>query len=113
MRTSEIRLKIELDDKNVPEKIFWVADEGPSAGLDEAKAINLALWDANKKETLSINLWAKDMAVHEMKRFYIDMLGSMAQSILQSTNDELMAGELEMVCQRMAQHVSIENAKSK
>lgn len=113
MRTSEIRLKIELDDKNVPEKIFWVADEGPSSGLEEAKAINLALWDPNKKETLSINLWAKDMAVHEMKRFYIDMIGGMAQSILQSTNDEVMAGELELVCQRMAEHLSKENAASK
>lgn len=113
MRTSEIRLKIELDDKNVPEKIFWVADEGPSSGLDEAKAFNLSLWDANKKETLSINLWAKDMAVHEMKRFYIDMVGSMAQSILQSTNDELMAGELELACQRMAEHLTRENANTK
>ncbi|MGB0522123.1 MAG: gliding motility protein GldC [Flammeovirgaceae bacterium] len=111
MKTSEIRLKIELDDKNIPEKLFWHADDGPSAGLEEAKAFNLSLWDGNRKDTLSINLWAKDMPLHEMKRFYIDMLGGMAKSIMQSTNDELMAGELEMLCQRLAQHVTQENAK--
>ena len=111
MRTSEIRLKIELDDKNVPEKIFWVADEGPSTGLEEAKAVNLSLWDTNKKETLAINLWAKDMAVHEMKRFYIDIIGGMAQTIRQSTDDEVMSAELELVCQRLAEHLAKENQR--
>ena len=113
MKTTEIRLKIELDDKNVPEKIFWHAQDGPSTGLEEAKAFNLSMWDGTKKETLSINLWAKDMPLHEMKRYYIDMIGGMAQSIMQSTNDEIMAGELEMVCQRLAQHLAEENASQK
>lgn len=111
MRTSEIRLKIELDDKNVPEKLFWHAEDGPASGLEETKAFNLSLWDPNKKDTLTINLWAKDMPMHEMKRYYIDMVSGLSRSILQSTNDEVMAGELEMVCQRLAQHVAQENAQ--
>ena len=111
MRTTEIRLKVELDDKNVPEKLFWQAKDSESLGLQETKAFNLALWEAEKKETLCINLWAKDMPVHEMKKFFIDTIGSMAQTIESSTDDTVMAQEMHNLCQRLAQHLQQENQK--
>ncbi|MFT5913751.1 MAG: gliding motility-associated protein GldC [Flammeovirgaceae bacterium] len=108
MRTSEIRLKVELDDKNVPEKLFWHAQDGLSTGLEETKAFNLMLWNQEKQETMSINLWAKDMPIHEMKRFFIDTIGSMANTVESATNDSVMAQEMKNLCQRLAQHVSEE-----
>jgi len=45
------------------------------------------------------------MPVNEMKRFYIDCLGGLAQSILTSTNDELMANEINNLCEKLAVHV--------
>ena len=108
MRTSEIRLKVELDDQNVPEKLFWHAQDSPSTGLEETKAFNLMLWNQEKQETMSINLWAKDMPVHEMKRFFIDTMGSMAQTIESATNDMVMSQEIMNLCQRLAHHVSQE-----
>ncbi|TAD95722.1 MAG: gliding motility protein GldC, partial [Bacteroidetes bacterium] len=69
MKQSEIRFNIELDDQNLPDKIFWEATDSPINGLSEAKAINVSMWDHLKKETLRIDLWSKDMQVDEMKRF--------------------------------------------
>ena len=69
MRVSEIKFNVELDDENIPERIFWKASDGASRGLEEAKAISVSIWDHNYKETLRIDLWGKDMPVHEMKRF--------------------------------------------
>ena len=109
MRTTEIRLKVELDDKNVPEKLFWHAQDGGSTGLEETKAFNLALWDQNKKETLGINLWAKDMPVHEMKKFFIDTIDSMARTVESATDDAVMAQHMKNLCQTLAQHLSQEN----
>ena len=111
MRTSEIRLKIELDKDNVPEKLFWHADDGGNTGLEETKAFNLSLWDQSKKETLRIDLWAKDMPTHEMKRFYIDIIGGMAQSIQASTDDAYMAEEMNSLCERLIAHLKKENQK--
>jgi len=91
MKKSTINFTIQLDQNNVPEKILWDATDKPEAGLTETKSISINLWDHIQKNTLRIDLWAKDMPVDEMKRFYIDCLGGLAQSMLSSTGDEVMA----------------------
>ncbi len=90
MKTSEINFRVELDNNNIPEKIWWDATEKPDPGLSETKAISISLWDHVQKNTMRIDLWSKEMPVEEMKRFYIDCLGGLAQSILSSTGDEQM-----------------------
>ena len=49
------------------------------------------------------------MPVEDMKRFYIDCIGGLAQSALSATGDEYMAGELNAVCERLVQHLRKEN----
>jgi len=105
MKKSEINFKIELDPQNVPEKIWWDATDKPETGFSESKSISLSLWDHQQKNTLRIDLWTKEMPVDEMKRFYIDCLGGLSQSVLTATNDEWMANEINQLCERLAQHV--------
>ncbi len=111
MKSSEIRFKIELDDQNYPDKIFWNASDGASEGLEEAKAITMSIWDHFRKETLRIDLWGKDMPVDEMKRFYIDTIGGLANSLRNATNDDFMANEMEKLCEILVQHVQAEEKK--
>ena len=108
MKKSEIKLTVELDDQNIPEKILWDADEKDQPGPSETKSISLSMWDHKVKNTLRIDLWSKDMPVDEMKRFYIDCIGGIAQTLLNSTGDEYMAGELNAVCDRLVEHVKDE-----
>ena len=67
---SEITLQIELDENKIPETLKWTAEDG---GVEQAetKALLLSIWDPSAKETLSIDLWTKDMPVDEMKLFFI------------------------------------------
>jgi gliding motility-associated protein GldC len=109
MKKSNIQFSIELDQQNVPDKIMWDATEKPDPGLSETKAISIALWDQTQKNTLRIDLWTKDMPVEEMKRFHIDCIGGMAQSVLSATGDEFMANEINALCERMVKHVQSEN----
>lgn len=106
MKKSTIQFTVELDDNNVPERITWDANDKPEDQSPETKSINLAIWDHEAKNTLRIDLWTKDMPVHEMKRFYIDCIGGLAQSVLQATGDEKMAGEMHSLCDRLVQYVS-------
>ncbi len=105
MKTSTIHFTIQLDSSNTPEKIEWDATDKPDAGFSETKAISVALWDPTQKNTMRIDLWTKDMPVEEMKRFYIDCIGGLSQSVLSSTGDEHMAAEMDAVCDRLAKYV--------
>jgi hypothetical protein len=45
------------------------------------------------------------MPVHEMKRFYIDCIGGLAQSALTATGDEYIANEINALCERLVKHI--------
>lgn len=111
MKKSTINFTVELDKDNVPDKIFWDATDKPDPELSETKSICIALWDHEQRNTLRIDLWAKDMPVEDMKRFYIDCIGGLAQSMLNATGDQVMADETHALCERLVNHLKAENAK--
>lgn len=108
MKKSTINFTVELDQNNVPEKIYWEATDKPDPELSETKSISIALWDHIQRNTLRIDLWSKDMPVDEMKRFYIDCLGGLAQSILGATGDEFMANQTQALCEKLVEHLKAE-----
>jgi gliding motility-associated protein GldC len=108
MRKTTINFSIDLDDKNIPEKIQWEATDKPDPGLSETKSLSVALWDNHQKNTLRIDLWTKDMPVDEMKRFYIDCLGGLSQSMLNATGDEFMATETQALCEKLVEYLKKE-----
>jgi len=112
MKKSEINFQIELDESNLPKAINWDASDKEGEGLEATKSISLNVWDSLNHSTLRIDLWTDEMSVVEMKRFYIDILGGMAQTILNSTGDEYMSEEIKDLCDRLVKHVNEENKKS-
>jgi gliding motility-associated protein GldC len=112
MRNSEIKFHVQLDEKNLPKTIQWNATDKEGDEAETTKSISLNVWDNQNHSTLRIDLWTEDMSVAEMKRFYIDIIGGMAQTILNSTGDEFMAEEMKELCDRLVQHVNEENKKN-
>ncbi|MCH7398431.1 gliding motility protein GldC [Belliella sp. DSM 107340] len=112
MKSSEIKFKINLDDKNLPKSIQWDASDKEGEGEETTKSISLNVWDNLNHSTLRIDLWTEDMSVVEMKRFYIDILGGMAQTILNATGDEYISEEMKELCDRLVKHVNEENKNS-
>ena len=105
MKKSDVNFTVELDQNNIPEKIFWEATDKPDPGLSETKSLSVAIWDHTQKNTLRIDLWTKDMPVEDMKRFHIECLGGIAQSILTSTKDEFMSNEVNALCDRLVDYL--------
>ncbi|MEY4384695.1 MAG: hypothetical protein RI995_2237 [Bacteroidota bacterium] len=108
MKHSEINFKIQLDDQNIPEQISWSATDNPNEGIEETKAIMVATWDPYHKGTLTLPLWTKDMEVLDMKRFYIEIMGTIADAALQATGDEEFAKEVDGVCRRLSTNLKKE-----
>ena len=103
-KTGVINFKIDLDSNNIPEKINWEATDSGNEKND-TKAVMISIWDASQKSSLKIDLWTKEMKTDEMKRFYIDCLGGLSQSILSSTGDEYMSKETNKLCDKLIEHI--------
>ena len=111
MKKSNIQFNIDLDQNNVPERIHWNATDKPHDTPSETKSISISLWDSQQKNTMRIDLWTKDMPVDEMKRFYIECLGGIAQSVLSSTGDERISSEINSLCDRLVELMRQEKQK--
>ncbi|NVK48910.1 MAG: gliding motility protein GldC [Cyclobacteriaceae bacterium] len=112
MKKSEINFQVELDQDNLPKEILWSATDKEEEGAESTRSISVNVWDNLNQSTLRIDLWTNEMSVVEMKRFYIDIIGGMAQTILNSTGDEFMSEEMKDLCDRLVRHVNEENSKN-
>ncbi|HPR00918.1 MAG TPA: gliding motility protein GldC [Saprospiraceae bacterium] len=107
-KKSEIKLEVQLDDKNVPEQILWQASDHPDgAGKQECKAVLLSLFDMERGDTLKIDLWTKDMQVIEMDRLVYQTLRSLADSYATATNNLRMANEMQKFAQFFGEETEI------
>lgn len=102
MMTSEIKLQIELDDNRIPEKLSWTAQDG-GVENEPAKAIFLSVWDSQKKETLKIDLWTKDMPIDQMKVFFHQTLLSMSDTFFKATGHKKMTATMRDFCDFFAE----------
>jgi len=62
---------------------------------------------------LRIDLWTKDMEVFEMKRFYIELMSGIADTLLTATNDRGMADMIEGVCDTLSKRLDEEMKAAK
>lgn len=106
--TSEIKLKVGLDENRVPEELTWSAEDG---GVDneKAKAMMLSVWNSENQESLKIDLWTKDMPVDEMKTFFHQTLVTMADTFMKATQDEKMTATMKDFCDYFAEKLELKN----
>ena len=75
-----------------------------------SKAILLPFLDSQKKETLKMDLWTKEMPVDEMKTFVLQTFLSMKQSISKATGEENLINLIEDFCVEFEKRIS-DNSK--
>ena len=113
MTSKEIKFTIEQDEQKIPEKIYWEATDNPNEGLEETKALLVGVWDQYHKGTMFIPLWTKDMDIFEMKRFCIEMIGCLADTIETATGDQVMFKEIDGLGHRLSQRLREEMQAAK
>jgi gliding motility-associated protein GldC len=93
MKEKEIKVTVRLDDKNVPEDISWSADDQSEAV--KGKAFLLSVFDKQSLDTLKIDLWTKEMQIHEMDRFVFQTLRGITDTYYKATNNAELANEMQ------------------
>jgi gliding motility-associated protein GldC len=106
MKESEIKIKITLDENKVPEQIYWTAEDAGEVN-QKSEAILMSLWDAEKQNSLRIDLWTKEMKVDEMKTFFHQTLVAMSDTFERATGDEKMAGDMRRFCEYFAEELDL------
>ncbi|MDZ7716833.1 MAG: gliding motility protein GldC [Balneolaceae bacterium] len=90
----DINISVELDENNVPTAIDWNASDKDGNDLAQCRAMLLSMWDHQKKDTLRLDLWTKDMTIDEMKIFFHQTLVTMADTLENATNEDKMAEDM-------------------
>tara|TARA_B100000029_G_scaffold493335_1_gene555698 strand:- start:1479 stop:1817 length:339 start_codon:yes stop_codon:yes gene_type:complete len=105
---SKIEVIVELDENKIPEKIFWTAKDGNIKNKD-TKAAFLSVWDSEKKESLRIDLWTKDMPIDDMKIFFYQTLSTMTDTYERATQDQEMTSAMKEFCNYFSQKLKLSN----
>lgn len=106
LKKSNININVSLDENRVPEELHWSAEDG-GVENEEAKAMLLSMWDADKKETLRIDLWTKDMPLDDMKVFFHQTLVAMSNTFHRATQDEKMTATMKDFCDYFAEKLEL------
>lgn len=108
-KKSDIVITIELDENKIPEKMSWSAKDG-GVENQETKALLFSSWDSDKKETMKIDLWTKDMPVNEMNVFIHQTLVSLSQSFYKATNNDKMTDAFNQFCDYFSENLNLKKS---
>ncbi len=103
---SEIKVQVGMDENKLPIELRWDAADGDMKN-QVAKAMFLAMWDGEEKNTMKIDLWTKEMSIEEMKQFFHQTLLSMADTFERATNETNISEDLRDYCYHFAEKMDI------
>ena len=106
VKSSDIQIKVGLNENNLPIGIKWSAADGGVENAD-AKAFMLSIWDPKDNNTMKIDLWTKEMSIEEMKQFFHQSLLTMADSFEKATGEHLICEDLRDYCFHFAEKMQI------
>lgn len=107
-KKSRITIDVGLNKESVPVQIDWQSDDNQNkAKHTKCKAMLLALFDKETKDTLKIDLWTHDMQVVEMDRFFFQTLRSLADTYYKATQNAPLASAMQQFVQYFGEQTEI------
>tara|TARA_Y100000739_G_C20514813_1_gene421287 strand:+ start:601 stop:924 length:324 start_codon:yes stop_codon:yes gene_type:complete len=103
-----LNFQVEIDENHLPVNIKMNASDG-DINETNIKALMISAWAAQTKETLRVDLWTKEMPVHEMFIMYHQTMTGMAASLEKATGHEKLAGALRDYCEFFAKQTKIKD----
>jgi gliding motility-associated protein GldC len=107
VKKSSIKIDIGLNEEKVPVAMRWAASDNKDDKPRACKAMMLAMFDEENKDTLRIDLWTKEMQVIEMDRFFFQTLRSMADSYYKATQNAELATAMQQFVQYFGEKTEI------
>ena len=104
-RTSDIRVSVGLNDERMPVDMELSGTD--FAEPQAVKAMLLSVFDVDRKETLKIDLWTRDMQVQEMDRFVFQSLRGITDTYAKATNNAALANQMAKFVEYFGQQTGI------
>ena len=92
-KDAEINVRVSLDDERMPVDMELTGTDFPEP--QAVKALLMSVFDLDRRETLKIDLWTKDMQVIEMDRFMFQTLRGLADTYRNATNNVALANAMQ------------------
>lgn len=102
-KVNQIIFNVELDEKNIPEKITWNATDAGNNNEKETKSVMLSIWDGEEKNTLRLDLWTKEMRVDEMRSHFLQTLMTASESFHKATGNPFVMDDMKKFCESLAE----------
>ncbi|MEM1214234.1 MAG: gliding motility protein GldC [Bacteroidota bacterium] len=106
IQTSDINIKVGLNEEKMPVRIDWEASDNP-AGTQLAKAMLLSFFDDETRDTFKIDLWTTEMQVMEMDRFFFQTLRGLADTYFRATQNNELAADMQRFVDYFGQKTGI------
>ena len=107
MKNSEIKFTIQLDEKKMPKKIEWEADDAGFEGKKPCSTMMISLWDKEEKITMGIDLWTKEMMVDDMNIHFYQIFTKMADTYFKATGNNEAASLIQEFSSQFAAKLDI------
>ncbi len=108
MNKSTITIEINLNEEKHPQSIHWTSsDDKEGSKGHESKAMAVAFFDKEYKDTFKIDLWTKDMQVAEMDRFVFHTMRGLADSYFKATKNAQLANDMQRFIQYFGEQTEI------
>ena len=92
-KKERLTIDVSMDDNLIPESIEWKSSQ-ENKPSQTASAALIYFWDPKKNETFNLDLWTKEMMIDEMKYFHFQTLMTLADSLEQSTKENIVAEKM-------------------
>lgn len=106
-KKSVISIEVNLDDKNIPNKISWTAASPNGPETRECKAMLLSFFDKETLETFKIDLWTTEMQIAEMDRLMFHSLKALAEAYFNATRNEELSNHMRSFVQHFGEFTGI------
>ena|SRR5690554_1345218 len=107
-KSSEIIIRVNLNEENVPESIEWKASDHPDAKeFQTAKGMLISFFDQETKDTLKIDLWTEKMQVMEMDRFIFQTLKGLTNTYVRATNNHKLGSAMKQLTEYFGEETEI------
>lgn len=106
LTTKQIRINVELNEEQIPERITWDADDAGMPEPREAKSLMLSLWDKEEQNTMRFDLHTQDLYVDEMKNHFLQSLLTMAETYQRATGHSFVNNDMKEFCEKLLNKIT-------
>lgn len=93
LKKEKFSIDVLMDENLIPEDLHWNSSQG-NGQSEKASAALIYLWNAQKNETFSLDLWTKKMSIEEMNKMMFQTIMTLANSYEKATSEDQLANAM-------------------